>query len=56
MMTGILNKNGLKAKLIQSSDEFDLYNLYELRTFLSILFPTAIIASIISRQDVMPRL
>lgn len=37
MMTGILNKNGLKAKLIQSSDEFNLYNLYELRTFLSML-------------------
>lgn len=37
MMTGILNKNGLKAKLIQSNDGFNLYNLYEMRTFLSML-------------------
>lgn len=37
IMTGILNKHGLKAKLIQSNDGFNLYNLYELRCFLSML-------------------
>ena len=37
IMTGILNKNGLNAKLIQSNDGFDLYNLYEFRMFLSML-------------------
>jgi len=50
MMTGILNKNGLKAKLIQSSDEFNLDNLYELRTFLSMLGDPA--AQPVIRQDV----
>ena len=37
LMTGILNKAGYRAKLIQSSDEFNLYNLYELRCFLDML-------------------
>lgn len=37
LMTGILNKNGYRAKLIQSNDEFNLTNLIELRTFLSML-------------------
>ena len=37
LMTGALNKSGLKAKLIQSNDGFNLYNLYELRSFLEML-------------------
>ena len=37
IMTGVLNKHGFKAKLIQSNDGFNLYNLYELRCFLSML-------------------
>ncbi len=37
LMTGILNKNGLKAKLIQSNDGFNLLNLYEIRCFMAML-------------------
>lgn len=37
MMTGILNKNGFRSKLIQSNDGFNLLNLFEFRTFLSML-------------------
>jgi ATP-dependent DNA helicase RecQ len=33
-ITGLLLKNGLQAKLIQSNDGFSLYNLVELRYFL----------------------
>jgi len=32
-ISGMLNKQGLKAKLIQSHDEFNLYNLWEVRFF-----------------------
>lgn len=34
-ITGLLLKNGMKAKLIQTNDGFSLYNLYEVRFFLS---------------------
>ena len=34
-ITGLLIKNGMQAKLIQTNDGFDLYNLLELRFFLS---------------------
>lgn len=34
-ITGLLVKNGLQAKLIQSNDGFSLYNLLEVRFFLS---------------------
>lgn len=34
-ITGLLLKNGLQAKLIQTSDNFNLYNLAEVRFFLS---------------------
>ena len=34
-VTGLLLKNGLQAKLIQSNDSFSLYNLSEVRFFLS---------------------
>lgn len=34
-ITGLLLKNGLLAKLIQSNEEFNLYNLLEVRFFLS---------------------
>lgn len=34
-ITGLLVKNGLHAKLIQSNDGFNLYNLLEVRFFLS---------------------
>lgn len=37
LMTGILNKNGIKAKLIQSNDGFDLSDLLEFRCFLKML-------------------
>lgn len=37
-LTGLLLKNGLKAKLIQSNEEFSLYNLAEVRYFLGKLF------------------
>ena len=37
VMTGVLNKNGFKAKLIQSNDGFNLLNLYELRCFIDML-------------------
>ena len=37
MMTGILNKNGYKARLIQSSDGFDLNDLLEIRGFCELL-------------------
>ncbi len=33
LLTGLLLKNGLQAKLIQNNDGFNLYNLYELRYF-----------------------
>jgi ATP-dependent DNA helicase RecQ len=38
---GMLLKTGLKAKLIQSNEEFSLYNLAELRYFLDKLFSNA---------------
>lgn len=34
-ITGLLLKNDIQAKLIQSNDGFSLYNLYEVRYFLS---------------------
>jgi len=34
-MTGLLNKKGIRASLIQSNEGFDLYNLAEIRYFLS---------------------
>src|SRR5665647_2445528 len=34
-ITGLLVKNGMQAKLIQSNDGFDMYNLLEVRFFLS---------------------
>jgi len=34
-ITGLLLKNNQQAKLIQSNDDFSLYNLYEIRYFLS---------------------
>lgn len=34
-VTGLLLKNGLQAKLIQSNDGFNLYNLLEVRLFLN---------------------
>lgn len=34
-ITGLLLKNGLQAKLIQSNEGFDLYNLLEIRFFLN---------------------
>lgn len=34
-VTGLLLKNGLQAKLIQSNDGFGLYNLWEVRFFLN---------------------
>lgn len=33
-ITGLLAKNGMRAKLIQSNEEFSLYNLLEIRFFL----------------------
>lgn len=36
-ITGLLLKNGLRAKLIQTNDNFNLYNLAELRFFLDTL-------------------
>ncbi|MBW6492425.1 MAG: RecQ family ATP-dependent DNA helicase [Lentimicrobium sp.] len=36
-ITGLLIQKGVRAKLIQNSDEFNLYNLYELRCFLGLL-------------------
>jgi len=36
-ITGALKKAGTRAKLIQSNDEFLLYNLLEVRTFIDIL-------------------
>lgn len=33
-VAGLLNKKGVRAKLIQSNDEFDLYNMIELRFFM----------------------
>ncbi len=36
-VTGLLLKNGLQAKLIQSNEEFNLSNLLEIRYFLSLL-------------------
>lgn len=33
-VTGLLKMNGIPARLIQSNDEFNLYNLLEIRTFL----------------------
>lgn len=37
-LTGLLLKNGVKAKLIQSNENFSLYNLGEVRYFLDKLF------------------
>lgn len=37
-LCGMLLKNGLKAKLIQSNDDFSLYNLAEVRYFLGQLY------------------
>ncbi len=37
LLTGLLNKHGMKAKLIQSDDTFSLYNLAEIRYFLNAL-------------------
>ena len=39
LLTGLLVKNGLTAKLIQSNDGFSLYNLYELRYFSDLVLP-----------------
>jgi ATP-dependent DNA helicase RecQ len=39
-ITGLLIKNGFTAKLIQSNEEFNLYNLLEVRFFLGILKST----------------
>jgi ATP-dependent DNA helicase RecQ len=36
-ITGLLLKNGMQAKLIQTNDGFNLYNLAEVRFFLSML-------------------
>ncbi len=36
-ITGLLLENGVQAKLIQSNEGFSLYNLYEVRFFLSLL-------------------
>ncbi len=36
-ITGLLLKNGLNAKLIQTNDSFNLYNLAEIRYFLALL-------------------
>ena len=36
-ITGLLLKNNMQAKLIQSNDGFNLYNLVEVRSFLSLL-------------------
>ncbi|MBN1185875.1 MAG: RecQ family ATP-dependent DNA helicase [Bacteroidales bacterium] len=36
-ITGLLIKNGFKAKLIQTNDGFNLYNLLEVRFFLGLL-------------------
>ncbi len=33
-ITGLLNNNGIPAKLIQSNTDFNLYNLIEIRTFI----------------------
>lgn len=37
LMTGILNRSGYKARLIQSSENYNLYNLYEIRRFIDFL-------------------
>ncbi|TCO08396.1 RecQ family ATP-dependent DNA helicase [Natronoflexus pectinivorans] len=34
LITGLLNKKGFPAKLIQSNNEFNLYNLFEVRHFI----------------------
>ena len=39
-ITGLLIKNGFKAKLIQTNDGFNLYNLLEVRCFLDTLKST----------------
>lgn len=36
-VTGLLNRNGLRAKLIQTNDGFNLINILEVRTLLEIL-------------------
>jgi ATP-dependent DNA helicase RecQ len=38
LLTGLLIKNGLPAKLIQSNDGFNLTNLYEIRHFSKLIF------------------
>ena len=38
-ITGLLLKNGIHAKLIQSNDGFNLYNLNELRYFINLVKP-----------------
>jgi ATP-dependent DNA helicase RecQ len=40
-VNGLLLKKGVPAKLIQSNDGFNLYNLYEIRCFLDLISPTA---------------
>lgn len=37
LITGILKKNGINAKLIQSNDKYNMYNLIELRYFIKLL-------------------
>jgi ATP-dependent DNA helicase RecQ len=36
-ITGLLLKSGMQAKLIQANDEFNLYNMVEIRSFLTLL-------------------
>lgn len=36
-ITGLLQQNGIQAKLVQTNDTFNLYNLAEIRFFLSLL-------------------
>ncbi len=36
-ITGLLSKKGMQAKLIQSNDDFSLYNLAEIRYFLKLI-------------------
>lgn len=37
MLTGLLSQQGVQAKLIQSNDGFNLFNLYELRYFTDLI-------------------
>lgn len=45
-ITGLLLKNNVQAKLIQSNDGFNLYNLYEVQYFLSLLHLNEVIYTI----------